>query len=80
MTVKDITKLLVYGTSFRLIGGMTGKTLYNSGTNRKTLLEKYENCEVTDTPIWAELCCDYDNITHGYECAYPRIAIWVSGK
>lgn len=80
MTVKDVTRLICHTTRFRLVGAMTGKTLYNSRTNRKELLEKYENCEVTDTPIWAELCCDYDGITHGYECAYPMIAIWVMGK
>ena len=75
MTVKEVLSLLSFGERFELVGAETGKRLYCSLNNKKEYIEKYNDYEVTDSPIYASL---YTSKEKNY--AYPIISIWVSGE
>ena len=75
MTVKEVLSLLSYGKRFELVGARTGKRLYCSLNNKKEYIEKYNDYEVTNSPIYASL---YTSKKKNY--AYPIISIWVSGE
>lgn len=75
MTVKEVLSLLSYGERFELVGAKTGKRLCCSLINKKEYIEKYNDYEVPDSPIYASL---YTNKEKNY--AYPIISIWVSGE
>ena len=53
MTVKEVLSLLSYGKRFELVGARTGKRLCCSWNNKKEYIEKYNDYEVTDSPIYA---------------------------
>ena len=75
MTVKEVISLLSYGIRFELVGARTGKRLCCNWNNKKEDIEKYNDYEVIDGPIYASLCTSKDN-----NYAYPIISIWVSGE
>lgn len=75
MTVKEVLSLLSYGERFELVGAKTGKRLCCSWNNKKAYIEKYNDYEVPDSPIYSSL---YTSKKNNY--AYPIISIWVSGK
>ena len=75
MTVKEVLSLLSYGKRYELVGARTGKRLCCSWNNKKEYIEKYNDYEVIDGPIYASLCTSKDN-----NYAYPIISIWVSGE
>ena len=75
MTVKEVLSLLSFGERFELVGAKTGKRLCCSLNNNKEYIEKYNDYEVTDSPIYASL---YTSKEKNY--AYPIISIWVSGE
>ena len=77
MTVKDILKLLSYGTEWRLIGTRTGKILCTS-RNKETTREKYRDSPVTDKPIKADFYVS-KNVPFT-EHITPMVSIWVSGE
>lgn len=77
MTVKDILKLLSYGTKWRLVGAYSGKILCRSSSSSKQK-DKYAECETTDTPIVADF--DVYKDVPFTEYVMPMISIWVSGK
>ena len=77
MTVKDILKLLSYGTRWRLVGAYSGKVLCKS-TGSSKQKDKYAECEVTDNPIVADIDVQKDVPFTDY--VVPMISIWVSGK
>lgn len=75
MTVKEVLSLLSFGERFELVDSKTGKRLYCSLNNKKEYIEKYNDYEVTDSPIYSSL---YTSKEKNY--AYPIISIWVSGE
>ena len=75
MTVKEVLSLLSYGIRFELVGARTGKILCCSWKNKKEYIEKYNDYEVTDSPIYASLGISKDN-----NYTYPIISIWVYGE
>jgi len=77
MTVRQIIKLLNYGTEWRLIGARTGKILCSS-RNKKQTREKYLDLLVTDEPIKADFYVSKNMSFTDY--ITPMISIWVSGK
>ena len=77
MTVKDILKLLSYGTEWRLIGARTGKIICTS-RNKETTRERYIDLPVTDEPIKADFYVSKD--VPFTEYIIPMVSIWVSGE
>ena len=75
MTVKEVLSLLSYGIRFELVGVRTGKILCCSWNNKKEYIERYNDYEVTDSPIHVLLGTSKEN-----NYAYPIISIWVSGE
>ena len=73
MTVKEVLSLLSFGERFELVDAKTRKRLCCSLNNKKEYIEKYNDYEVTDSPIYASL---YTNKKKNY--AYPIISILVS--
>lgn len=77
MIVRNIVKLLSYGTEWRLVGARTGKILCSS-RNKEQTKEKYMDLPVTDEPIKADFFIGR-NVPFT-EYIYPMVSIWVSGK
>ena len=75
MTVKEVLSLLSYDKRFELVGARTKKRLCCSWNNKKEYIEKYNDYEVTDSPIYPSL---YISNRNNY--AYPIISIWVYGE
>lgn len=75
MTVKEVLSLLSCSEKFELVGARTGKRLCCSWNNKKEYIEKYNDYEVTDSPIYPSLYTSKEN-----NYAYPIISIWVSGE
>ena len=75
MTVKEVLSLLSFGERFELVGAKTGKRLFCSLNNKKEYIEKDNDYEVTDSPIYGSLYTRKEK-----NCAYPIISIWVSGE
>ena len=77
MTVRQILKLLSYGTEWRLVGARTGKVLCTS-RNKKETKEKYMELTVIDEAIKADF---YVNKSIPFtEYITPMVSIWVSGE
>ena len=76
MTVRDIVKLLSYGTRWKLVGARTGKKLCDSFNKDKTK-EKYMDMPVVDNPIVADFYVSKNTFN---DYVTPMISIWVSGQ
>ena len=68
MTVRQILKLLSYGTEWRLVGARTGKVLCTS-RNREQTKEKYIECTVIDECIKADFFCEQKCTFYGLHYA-----------
>ena len=77
MTVRDIVKLLSYGTKWKLVGARTGKRLCDNFASEKTR-EKYMDMPVIDDPIVADFYVSKNMPLTNY--VTPMISIWVSGQ
>lgn len=77
MTVRQILKLLSYGTEWRLVGARTGKVLCTS-RNKEGTREKYMELTVIDEAIKADFYVS-KNVPFT-EYIIPMVSIWVSGE
>jgi hypothetical protein len=81
MRVKEVIDMLSYGTNFILLGAKTGKVLHDSSKNRREHAEKFYECLVADSPLYADLVVRKDaHIKSMCDFVRPRIGVWVSGE
>lgn len=75
--VRDILELLSYGTSWRLVGARTGKTLCTN-LNTDTCKSKYLDLPVPVNPIFVDMDVNKRSII--VDNVRPRVCIWVIGE